>query len=77
MRASVPADAFTAGALGTERIGNGAVIRDDGLVLTIGYLITEAEMVWLISADGAGGARATRWPTTRPRASGWCRRWGG
>ena len=53
VRASVPQDAFTAGALGTERIGNGTVIRDDGLVLTIGYLITEAEMVWLISADGA------------------------
>jgi S1-C subfamily serine protease len=53
LRASVPADAFTASALGTERIGNGTVIREDGLVVTIGYLITEAEMVWLINADGA------------------------
>ncbi|MBN9511209.1 MAG: serine protease [Alphaproteobacteria bacterium] len=53
VRANVPHDAFTASALGTERIGNGTVIRDDGLVLTIGYLITEAEMVWLIGADGA------------------------
>jgi S1-C subfamily serine protease len=52
LRANVPADAFTAGALGTERVGNGAVIREDGLVLTIGYLITEADTVWLISADG-------------------------
>ncbi len=52
LRANVPADAFTAGALGTERAGSGVVIRDDGLVLTIGYLITEAETVWLISADG-------------------------
>jgi S1-C subfamily serine protease len=52
LRANVPSDAFTAGALGTERIGSGAVIRDDGLVLTIGYLITEAESVWLISGDG-------------------------
>ena len=52
LRANVPADAFTAGTLGTERMGSGAVIREDGLVLTIGYLITEAETVWLITADG-------------------------
>ena len=52
VRANVPADAFTAGALGTERSGSGGVIRDDGLVLTIGYLITEAESVWLVSNDG-------------------------
>jgi len=53
LRASVPADAFTAGTLGVERSGNGVVIRKDGLVLTIGYLITEAEEVWLTLADGA------------------------
>ena len=47
----VPADAFTAETLGTERGGNGVVI-DDGLILTIGYLITEAEKVWLHLADG-------------------------
>jgi S1-C subfamily serine protease len=52
LRAHVPANAFTAAALGTERVGSGAVIREDGLVLTIGYLITEAETVWLITADG-------------------------
>ncbi len=52
LRANVPADAFTADTLGTERQGSGAVIREDGLVLTIGYLITEAETVWLITADG-------------------------
>ncbi len=52
LRANVPSDAFTANTLGTERIGSGAVIRADGLVLTIGYLITEAESVWLITADG-------------------------
>src|SRR5882724_12696557 len=38
----IPADAFSADTLGTERAGNGVLI-DDGLVLTIGYLITEAE----------------------------------
>jgi S1-C subfamily serine protease len=37
--------------LGTERAGNGVLI-DDGLVLTIGYLITEAEAVWLHLGDG-------------------------
>lgn len=47
----VPADAFTAETLGTERAGNGVVI-DDGLVLTIGYLITEAETVWIHLGDG-------------------------
>ncbi|RVA23540.1 serine protease, partial [Mesorhizobium sp. M7A.F.Ca.US.001.01.1.1] len=52
VRATVPEDAFTAGALGTLREGSGVVIRNDGLVLTIGYLITEAEEVWLTSHDG-------------------------
>jgi S1-C subfamily serine protease len=47
----IPQDAFTAETLGTERAGNGVVI-DDGLVLTIGYLITEAESVWLHLSDG-------------------------
>src|SRR5260221_8201629 len=52
LRAEVPEDAFTAGILGTERIGNGVVIRDDGLVLTVGYLITEATTVWLNTNAG-------------------------
>src|SRR6201990_1753575 len=47
----IPADAFLADTLGTERAGNGVWI-DDGLVLTIGYLITEAEAVWLHLGDG-------------------------
>ncbi len=47
----IPSDAFTAETLGTERAGNGVLI-DDGLVLTIGYLITEAETVWLHFGDG-------------------------
>ncbi len=48
----VPDDAFSADTLGTERAGNGVLIRGDGLVLTIGYLITEAESVWLRLIDG-------------------------
>ncbi|HEY6382341.1 MAG TPA: S1C family serine protease [Pseudolabrys sp.] len=47
----IPADAFTADTLGVERAGNGVLI-DDGLVLTIGYLITEADTVWLHLGDG-------------------------
>jgi len=52
VRASVPDDAFTASILGTERAGSGVVIREDGLVLTVGYLVTEAETLWLSSGDG-------------------------
>jgi S1-C subfamily serine protease len=51
LRTIVPADAFTAETLGTERAGNGVLIRD-GVVLTIGYLITEAETIWLSLIDG-------------------------
>lgn len=52
LRAEVPEDAFTAGILGTERVGSGVVIGPDGLVLTIGYLITEAENIWLTTNAG-------------------------
>jgi S1-C subfamily serine protease len=52
VRAEVPEDAFTASILGTDRVGNGVVIREDGLVLTIGYLITEATSIWLTTNDG-------------------------
>ena len=51
VHALIPSDAFTAETLGTERAGNGVLI-DNGLVLTIGYLITEAETVWLHLGDG-------------------------
>src|SRR5580658_2189080 len=54
LQATIPDDAFTATTLGTERAGSGVLIRKDGLVLTIGYLITEAESIWLTS--GVGGA---------------------
>ncbi len=51
LRATIPGDAYTAETLGTERAGNGVFIRN-GLVLTIGYLITEAEAIWLNLSDG-------------------------
>src|SRR5438270_1150022 len=52
LHAIIPSDAFTAETLGTERAGNGVLIRENGVVLTIGYLITEAETVWLHLNDG-------------------------
>ncbi|MGE3149730.1 MAG: S1C family serine protease [Pseudorhodoplanes sp.] len=51
LRAIIPENAFTAETLGTERAGNGVLIGN-GLVLTIGYLITEAETIWLTLSDG-------------------------
>ncbi len=48
----IPDDAFTARTLGTAREGSGVVIPGDGLVLTIGYLLTEAEEVRLTTYDG-------------------------
>src|SRR6185436_4524673 len=52
VRAEVPEDGYTAANLGTERGGYGAVIREDGLVLTIGYLINEASQIWLTTNRG-------------------------
>ena len=52
LRADVPDDAFTAPILGSQRTGNGVVINSDGLILTIGYLVTEATDVWLTTSDG-------------------------
>ncbi len=52
VRAVIPDEAFTADTLGTIREGSGVVIGAEGLVLTIGYLITEAEEVWLTTHEG-------------------------
>jgi S1-C subfamily serine protease len=52
LRARVPETAFTAETLGVDRAGQGVVIRGDGLIVTIGYLITEAEEVWLTTNAG-------------------------
>ncbi|KAB2857439.1 MAG: serine protease [Bauldia sp.] len=52
VKTTVAADAFTADVLGTERSGHGVLIRPDGVVLTIGYLVTEAETIWLGLSDG-------------------------
>lgn len=52
VRTRVPEDAMTAGLLGTERSGHGVRIRDDGLIVTIGYVISEADEIWIGSSDG-------------------------
>jgi len=53
LEARVPPDAFTAASLGAERLGNGAVIGPTGLVLTMGYLVMEAQEVVLTLNDGS------------------------
>ena len=52
LRATIPEDAFTASILGTERVGHGVAIGDSGLIVTIGYLVTEADAIWLVSQSG-------------------------
>ena len=52
VHAEIPADAFTATALGTERQGSGVVIDKTGHVLTIGYLIIEAESITVTGPNG-------------------------
>lgn len=52
VKATIPQDANTAQILGTEREGNGVVIDDKGHILTIGYLILEAETIEVIDAQG-------------------------
>ncbi|MGH8640858.1 MAG: hypothetical protein ACRET6_04055, partial [Burkholderiales bacterium] len=52
VRTKVVANARTMRSLGNQREGTGVVIESDGLVLTIGYLIVEAETVELSTADG-------------------------
>ena len=56
VRSEIPEDAYSAATLGTERSGYGAVIREDGLVLTVGYLINEASQIWLTTNRGASVA---------------------
>ena len=53
VNADIPPGARTAQRLGTHREGSGAVVSDDGLVLTIGYLILEASRVEIERQDGA------------------------
>ena len=53
LESRVSEEAFSARTLGTERIGNAVVIGAEGLMLTIGYLVTEADDVTITTNDGA------------------------
>ena len=78
-------DARSRSTLGPERVGTGIVIDSSGLILTIGYLIQEAESVEIAAADGRplpasvlaydfstgfGLLRAIKAPPIRPIAFG-------
>jgi S1-C subfamily serine protease len=52
VQAEIPAGARTASLLGTKRAGSGVVIDDAGLIVTIGYLITEAMAAEVTTAAG-------------------------
>lgn len=52
LTAEVPDDAYSASILGTERAGNAVVIEETGLAVTIGYLVMEAESIWLTTNAG-------------------------
>src|SRR6187402_1063113 len=52
VRTRALSDARSAEALGTERSGSGILIAPSGLVLTIGYLILEADNVEVTASNG-------------------------
>ena len=53
LKSNIPADAHSARNLGTEREGNAVLIHEDGTLVTIGYLITEATDISIGGPDGA------------------------
>ncbi|MDC0073959.1 S1C family serine protease [Alphaproteobacteria bacterium] len=52
IRADIPEDAFTAQVLGTERTGSGVLIKESGLILTVGYIVAESSKIWITANDG-------------------------
>jgi S1-C subfamily serine protease len=53
LHAIVPNTAITADLLGTERHSHAIQISADGLLLTVGYSVMEAESLWLTNRKGA------------------------
>ena len=51
VRVSVADDARSAETLGKKRSGSGVVIGADGLILTIGYLMLEAQSIEIVTSD--------------------------
>lgn len=52
IRSAIPGDAESAKTLGTERVGSGVVIDSEGSILTVGYLVRDAESIEVIVRDG-------------------------
>src|SRR3954465_1382292 len=55
IKTQINPDGETVRGLGRERDGSGIVIDNDGLVLTIGYLMVEAYAAGVIANDGRAG----------------------
>lgn len=51
VRVKVADDARSAETLGRQRSGSGVVIGADGLILTIGYLMMEAQTIQIVTSD--------------------------
>ena len=51
VRVTVADDARSAETLGKRRSGSGVVIGPDGLILTIGYLMLEAQSIQIVTSD--------------------------
>src|SRR5512140_1117305 len=49
---TIPEDRRSAQTLGSEREGHGIVIDDEGLIVTIGYLIMEADTITVTNSEG-------------------------
>jgi S1-C subfamily serine protease len=52
LHATIPENRRSAQTLGAEREGHGVVIDDEGLIVTIGYLIMEATEIIIKDSDG-------------------------
>jgi S1-C subfamily serine protease len=52
LQAKIPPDRRSAQTLGAEREGHGIVIDDEGLIVTIGYLIMEADIITITDING-------------------------
>ena len=52
LTAEIPEDAFSAKTLGQEREGNAVLINEDGLLLTIGYLVVDARSITIKAYGG-------------------------
>ncbi len=52
VRSSIPEGAASAEAIETEQEGSGVVIDPDGTILTVGYLVRDAETIEVATLDG-------------------------